>query len=48
MGADIGLLNDASPSRIGHLPDAILPLYYLLRQRVTNIRFTPVDAKNGQ
>jgi hypothetical protein len=43
MSADIGLLNDASPSRIGGFPDAVLPLCHL-RQRVTKASFTPASA----
>jgi hypothetical protein len=44
MSADIGLLNDASPSRIGGLPDAALPPCHLLRPRITKARFTPANA----
>jgi hypothetical protein len=42
MGTHTGLLND-SPLRIGRLPDAVRPLYHLLRQCVANTRFTPAS-----
>lgn len=33
---------------IGCLPDAVRPLYHLLRQRVTNARFTPASAVDAR
>ena len=44
MSADIGLLNDASPSRIGGLPDAVLPLRHRFCQCITTAQFTPTSA----
>lgn len=45
MGADTGLLSDASPAQIGCLLVVVRPLYHLISQRVTgaNARLTPAS-----